>query len=84
MVHVRVLPPWYFSPLAWIVYFLIVCMVVFYSFRTYSRRKKMEMDEQKMRFLIDTTHDIKTPLTPILGPVRKLKETITDGEGKNI
>lgn len=82
MVHVRVLPPWYFSPLAWIVYFLIVCMVVFYSFRTYSRRKKMEMDEQKMRFLIDTTHDIKTPLTLILGPVRKLKETITDGEGK--
>lgn len=44
----------------------------------------MEMDEQKMRFLIDTTHDIKTPLTLILGPVRKLKETITDGEGKNI
>ena len=31
------------------------------------------MDEEKMKFLINATHDIRSPLTLIMGPLEKLK-----------
>lgn len=43
----------------------------------------MEDDEQKMRFLIDATHDIRSPLTLILGPLKKLQQRITNEEDRN-
>ena len=31
------------------------------------------MDEEKMKFLMNATHDIRSPLTLIMGPLEKLK-----------
>ncbi len=36
-----------------------------------------------MRFLINATHDIRSPLTLILGPLNKLKSRLTDAESQN-
>ena len=40
------------------------------------RRAHQQMDEEKMKFLINATHDIRSPLTLIMGAVGKLKELI--------
>ena len=36
-----------------------------------------------MRFLIDATHDIRSPLTLILGPLKKLEKRLTDKEDQH-
>lgn len=75
---VRILDPWYSSKLAYFVYILLLIIAAYALFRMYKRRKEAELEESKMRFLIDATHDIKSPLTLIVGPLRKLKERLKD------
>jgi signal transduction histidine kinase/ligand-binding sensor domain-containing protein/DNA-binding response OmpR family regulator len=75
--------PWYSTPLAWLVYLAIIGELLFLLFRTYKRKGKAKLDEQKMRFLIDATHDIRSPLTLILGPLKKLEKRLTDKEDQH-
>ena len=70
--------PWYSSAAAWVVYFMLAGCVVAYALWRYGKNKREELDEAKMRFLINATHDIRSPLTLILGPLNKLKQRITD------
>ena len=79
-VNVVVQSPWYASLWAYLVYALLaltgIAMVTYYI----ERRRRADLDEQKMRFLINATHDIRSPLTLIMGPLNKLKERVTDKE----
>lgn len=77
-ITVRVREPWYLSPLAIIIYILLLAGMGWMLFRFYNRRKQAELEESKMRFLIDATHDIKSPLTLIVGPLKKLKAHLKD------
>ena len=74
IVVVTVRAPWYRSQPAYIVYFLIVLALLAYAFFTYRRRANEQMNEEKMKFLINATHDIRSPLTLIMGPLQKVKE----------
>ena len=38
------------------------------------------LDEDKMKFLINATHDIRSPLTLIMGPLQKLRSRALDSE----
>ncbi len=80
---IRVRAPWYASPIAYLIYFAILGVFAFLFIRSYERRRKADLDEQKMKFLIDATHEIRSPLTLIMGPLRKLKDRITDQEDKH-
>lgn len=82
-VTVNVLSPWYASTLAWIIYILAIAVCIYLYVRNYKRRKNEELEETKMRFLINATHDIRSPLTLILGPLNKLKARLTDSESLN-
>ena len=79
-INVRVKDPWYSSPLAYLLYFLLVAAIIAYMLISYERRRRTELEEAKMRFLINATHDIRSPLTLIMGPLKKLKARITDQE----
>lgn len=72
--------PWYASPLAYLVYLTVGGALLLFLLRNYERRRKADLDEQKMKFLIDATHDIRSPLTLIMGPLKKLKERLTDSD----
>lgn len=72
--------PWYSSTMAWIIYVFVIVSAVVYAIRQYEKNKREELDEAKMRFLINATHDIRSPLTLILGPLNKLKQKITSKE----
>lgn len=77
-VSVTVSDPWYASTVAYIVYWLLAVVTVFIGINLYVRRRKAELEEAKMRFLINATHDIRSPLTLIMGPLAKLKQRISD------
>lgn len=70
--------PWYATWWAYLIYALIIGGIIFMIVLYYMRRKRVEMEESKMRFLINATHDIRSPLTLILGPLKKLKDRLTD------
>ena len=46
----------------------------------YLRKKKRDLEEAKMQFLINATHDIRSPLTLIMEPLKKLKERLGNAE----
>ena len=67
---------------AYLLYILIIASVILYVIYTYERRRKEDLEETKMQFLINATHDIRSPLTLIMGPLNKLKTRLTDAESK--
>ena len=79
-ITVRVKEPWYSSPLAYLVYLLMLLSAAALALIMYERRNKAQLEESKMRFLINATHDIRSPLTLIMGPLKKLKSRVADPE----
>ena len=72
--------PWYRSTTAYIVYFLLLAALLFVIFRTMHRRADERLSEEKMKFLINTTHDIRSPLTLIMSPLANLRRRIGDNQ----
>ena len=82
IIHIKVCDPWYASTWAFLLYFLTAAGIVLYIIYRYERHRKEDLEETKMQFLINATHDIRSPLTLIMGPLNKLKTRITDAESK--
>lgn len=88
--NITVLPSNWETPLAYFLYFLILCAIIAGIVYAYSRfyrlQTKMELDaemsEEKMRFFTDISHEIRTPLTLISAPIEKLSasKTLTEEE----
>ena len=80
---VRVKDPWYSSIWAFILYGLLAAGIVTLGVYYIERKRMIEMEESKMKFLINATHDIRSPLTLIMGPLKKLKTKAFDEESLN-
>ena len=65
--------PWYASRLAYFIYALLFLAALAYGFYLYRQRSKRELEDAKMKFLINTAHDLRSPLTLIMSPLRKLR-----------
>ena len=72
--------PWYASPWAYLLYALLFAGLFVLGVYWFERRRKADLEESKMRFLINATHDIRSPLTLIMGPLKKLKMRVSDEE----
>ncbi len=68
--------PWYQSWWAYLIYTLLVLGLIAIAAIYYEHLQKEELEEAKMRFLINATHDIRSPLTLIFGPLKKLKSKV--------
>ena len=64
--------PWYRSTVAYILYLLVLLLLLGYIAWRYYKGKQQQLAEEKMQFLINATHDIRTPLTLVLSPLHKL------------
>ena len=72
-VTIVVRPPWYRSTLAYVIYTLLLLTLLATAVYLWRRRMRRRQDEDKMKFLINATHDIRSPLTLIMGALKKLK-----------
>ena len=72
-IRLTVTPPWYRSQWAYAIYIIGLISLAVLTGYTLRRRAIQQLDEEKMRFLINATHDIRSPLTIIMGAVGKLK-----------
>ncbi|HEX2920643.1 MAG TPA: two-component regulator propeller domain-containing protein [Bacteroidales bacterium] len=84
---ITVLPPWWLSYTALAVYLLIFAFVLALiirmtrmknirkfnqSIKNFEYKKEKELHEAKINFFTNIAHEIRTPLTLIIGPVQKL------------
>ena len=73
VVIITVRAPWYRSTAAYFIYFLLLASLLAFIAVMQRRRANRHLDEEKMKFLINATHDIRSPLTIILSALKKLK-----------
>jgi signal transduction histidine kinase/ligand-binding sensor domain-containing protein/DNA-binding NarL/FixJ family response regulator len=87
ILHIRVLPPWYRSWPAYIVYGLLIGSLL-YGYRFYQLRQarlryeialshvrseqEKEVHEKRLSFFTNVSHEFRTPLTLIINPVKEL------------
>ena len=86
---ITVLAPLWLSKPAIVFYLLLVAVVFWLLYRAMRRRqkremamkqmeinlKKYEMEEDKIRFFTNISHDLKTPLTLVVAPLEKIRES---------
>ncbi len=77
-ITLKVTPPWYRSTWALVIYIFGLIGLIGLMGYSYRRRAHRLMAEEKMRFLINATHDIRSPLTIIMGAIGKLKDINID------
>lgn len=80
VIKLNVLAPWYLTVWAKLIYLFLVLGFMAAVIFVYLRKKKRDLEEVKMQFLINATHDIRSPLTLIMEPLKKLKERLGNVE----
>jgi signal transduction histidine kinase/ligand-binding sensor domain-containing protein len=79
---IKILPPFWATNLAYLLYILAGAALLYYIFRSYHNmqesKKEKEIYEAKIDFFTNIAHEIKTPLTCIKGPVDNLGEMVDE------
>jgi signal transduction histidine kinase/ligand-binding sensor domain-containing protein len=75
-IKIRILPPFWATTWAYLIYAVISIALAYYLIRSYHQytqgRKEKEIYEAKLDFFTNVAHEIRTPLTLIKGPVENL------------
>lgn len=89
--YIRILPPWYMTTVAYIIYAIIIGSVILFFILSYRRKvkrkehrvfekmeqkKTQEIYESKLRFFTNITHEFSTPLTLIYGPCDRILSSV--------
>ena len=74
--------PWYLSTPARLLYLLAALLLIAFAVISYRRRMRRQLEEDKMKFLINATHDIRSPLTLIMSPLQKLRRRDLDSDSQ--
>lgn len=78
IITIQVTPPWYRSWGAYVFYLLVVIGIVALWWRNYWNRRQAETNEEKIKFFVDISHELRSPLTLIKSPLDQLLRTSHD------
>lgn len=82
-IRITVRPPFWDTTLARILIAVILLVIAWLIYRYIKQKVQERQTAEKIRFFINTAHDIRTPLTLIGAPIYELKEQIKPSEKSN-
>ena len=71
-IAIYVSPPWYRTWGAYIFYLLAILGIGALWWRNYWNRKQADINEEKIKFFVDISHELRSPLTLIKSPLDSL------------
>ena len=71
-IRLRVSLPWYWSGLAKVLYLVIVAAFIILGYMLARKRRAEKINEDKIKFFMDVSHDIRSPMTLIMSPLESL------------
>lgn len=82
-VTIKVLPPFWDTVWARILIAIILVVIAWLVYRYVRQKVQERQTAEKIRFFVNTAHDIRTPLTLIGAPIYELKEQIQPSAKNN-
>ncbi|MDR2917988.1 MAG: helix-turn-helix domain-containing protein [Tannerella sp.] len=75
-ISITIIPPWYLSPVAKgcyiLILFLLAGLFIYFLQRRIERLRQEEINEEKLKFFINISHEIRSPITLIISPLSML------------
>ena len=98
--NIEILPPFWETGYAYLLYFFLIAVLLFITWKILAERQRLkfeaeqehreaerihQVDTLKTRFFTNISHEFRTPLSLIIGPIEKLIENSTnDGDRKHL
>lgn len=97
VIVIKVRPPFYRSTLAYIIYLLVLCLLAYIAYRisatrlrekniarmaTMEKEKLEQLDKAKFDFFTSVSHELKTPLSLIVAPLKVLSKEELSSDGR--
>ena len=79
-ITIHILPPWYASWWAYLLYFLVLSAMVYLLWRNYKGKQEAINKENKIRLFVDLSHEFRSPLTLIKSPLDTMLKRNYDAE----
>ena len=95
ILHIKISPPFWLSWYAYLTYFVLFVIILFIQLKRLQRKNKRKLElqqmnmerehminlnEMKLRFFTNISHDFRTPLALIITPLQVMIEENKDGE----
>lgn len=81
-VDINISVPWYLSWWAKLIYWLLFITLVTLLFIVWKRKRQAREDEARIKFFMDVSHDIRSPITLIMSPLESLMKEPFSNEVK--
>lgn len=78
----KVSPPWYKSVWAYFIYLIIITAIGILIANLIRKKRKERINESKLQFFINISHELRSPLTLLVSPLEKLLQGDFDKETK--
>lgn len=84
-ISIEILPPWWRSGWAYTLYFILLCCIIYFAWNIIQREnrlkrnlllaaKEKELHQGKLEFFTTISHELRTPMTLIYGPITEFLE----------